>query len=80
MFLTADGQLEKMGEYAAGKLRFETEGDVKGLVEELKQMRADAPIELIERLPDNMREYSFDDLIQISRSLQRCPRGKSRQE
>ena len=73
MFLTADGQLEKMGEYAAGKLRFETEGDVKGLVEELKQMRADAPIELIEKLPDNMRDYSFDDLIQISRIYSDAP-------
>ena len=66
MFIGSDGRLDKMGEYARGKLRFETEGDVKVLIKELKQMRADAPKELVQKLPSEMRDFSFDELVTIS--------------
>ena len=66
MLIGADGTVEKMGEYASGRLRYETEGDVNGLIKELKEMRADAPRELLQKLTPEMRDFSFDDLVKIA--------------
>jgi hypothetical protein len=66
MFVEPNGRVDGMGEYARGKLRFETQDGVENLIEELKQMRATAPDELVQKLPPKMRDFSFDELLKIS--------------